>query len=32
MTIPLPHPTLIIGLGGMGQWVTCYVLKELMEL
>lgn len=32
MPVAQPHPTLIIGLGGTGQWVACHVLKELMEL
>lgn len=32
MPIPTPNPTLIIGLGGTGQWVACHVLKELMDL
>ena len=27
-----PHPTIVVGLGGTGQWVVCHVLKELMEL
>ncbi len=27
-----PHPTLIIGLGGTGQWVATHVLSELMSL
>lgn len=27
-----PNPTLVIGLGGTGQWVTTHILKELMEL
>ncbi|HOQ99822.1 MAG TPA: tubulin-like doman-containing protein [Anaerolineae bacterium] len=26
------NPTLVIGLGGQGQWVACHLLKELMEL
>ena len=28
----LPHPTLIIGLGGTGQWIACHVLKDLIDL
>ena len=28
----IPHPTLVIGLGGTGQWVASHVLKELVEL
>lgn len=28
----IPHPTLIIGLGGTGQWVATHVLAELMSL
>jgi len=32
MAIPKPHPTLIIGLGGTGQWVTTHVLAELLSL
>ncbi len=27
-----PNPTIVVGLGGTGQWVVCHVLKELMEL
>lgn len=28
----LPHPVLVIGLGGTGQWIACHFLKELMDL
>lgn len=28
----LPHPVLLVGLGGTGQWIACHVLKELMDL